>query len=235
MFVSNGIVKDMTDLDFITYRSGQTLFGKEENKKEKIRQLAKDMKGAKTSNYFFRNRGDLTFVDRTAAWEAQMPSFSNGAAYSDLDNDGDLDVVTNAINDFALIYENRLNSTPQPYLKLKLSGDIPNPKGIGSKVYLYQGKHHQYQFFSPQKGYLSTVSHTLHFGLADTTHIDSLRIVWPDQQVQGIEHIQPHQTLSISYAPNRTFCSTSTSSAASFTGCLNRVSTGVPATGKFIQ
>ena len=203
MFVSNGIVKDMTDLDFITYRSGQTLFGKEENKKEKIRQLAKDMKGAKTSNYFFQNNGDLTFDDRTTAWKANTPSFSNGAAYSDLDNDGDLDVVTNNINDPALIYENKLSNPAKPYLKLTLNGAGRNPRGIGSKVYLYQGEHHQYSFFSPHKGYLSTVSHTLHFGLADTTLIDSLLIVWPDQQGQVVTNVKPYQTLSISYAPNR--------------------------------
>ena len=203
MFVSNGIVKDMTDLDFITYRSGQTLFGKEENKKEKIRQLAKDMKGAKTANYFFQNQGDLTFSDRTADWQAQTPSFSNGAAYSDLDNDGDLDVITNNINSPALIYENQLNNSTRPYLKLTLTGEDQNPQGIGSKVYLYQGNHHQYAFLSLQKGYLSTVSSTLHFGLPDTTHIDSLRIVWPNRQQQVIRQIKPSQTLNIAYAPNR--------------------------------
>ncbi|MEQ9437579.1 MAG: VCBS repeat-containing protein [Cyclobacteriaceae bacterium] len=203
MFISNGIVKDMTDLDFTVYQSSQAMFGREENKEEKIRQLAKDMKGAKTSNYLFRNHGDLTFTDQTDAWGVKIPSFSNGAAYSDLDNDGDLDLVTNNINDPAFIYENKLNANPKPFLKLKLSGAGQNPQGIGSRVYLYQGDQSQYSFFSPQKGYLSTVSHTLHFGLADTTRIDSLFIVWPDQQVQVLKDVNSFQTLTVSYAPNR--------------------------------
>jgi enediyne biosynthesis protein E4 len=202
MFVSNGIVKDMTDLDFIVYRSSQTLFGKQENKEEKIRQLAKDMKGAKTSNYFFHNRGDLSFDDRTEEWGVKIPSFSNGVAYSDLDNDGDLDLVSNNLNDPAFIYENRLEASPKAYLKLKLQGTASNPQAIGSRVYLYQNGQQQYAFHAPQRGYLSTVSHTLHFGLSDTTIVDSLQIVWPDQQVQVLKNVEPAQTLVVSYAPS---------------------------------
>lgn len=203
MFISNGIVKDMTDLDFIMYRSNQSLFGREERKEEKIRQLAKEMKGAKTSNYVFQNQGDLTFKDRTSDWGVKIPSFSNGAAYSDLDNDGDLDLVTNNINDPVFIYENKLNASPRSYLKLKLKGKGKNAQGIGSKVYLYQGDDQQYTFLSPQKGYLSTVTHTLHFGLADTTLIDSLLLVWPDQSRQVLKNVKANQTLSIAYAPNQ--------------------------------
>ncbi|MGD1893955.1 MAG: CRTAC1 family protein, partial [Cyclobacteriaceae bacterium] len=203
IFVSNGIVKDMTDLDFIIYRSGQSMFGSDQTKEEKIRKLARDMKGAKISNYFFQNQGDLTFTDRTADWGAQIPSFSNGAAYSDLDNDGDLDVVTNNINDPALIYENQFDRSARPYLKVNLKGKEQNPQGIGSKVFLFQHGKQQYAFLSPQKGYLSTVTRTLHFGLADTTRIDSLVIVWPDQKTQIIKDVAPSQTLSVSYEPNR--------------------------------
>ncbi|MEM6845032.1 MAG: VCBS repeat-containing protein [Bacteroidota bacterium] len=203
MFISNGIVKDMTDLDFIIYRSGQSMFGSDQTKEEKIRQLARDMKGAKTFNYFFQNRGDLTFTDRTADWGVEVPSFSNGAAYSDLDNDGDLDVVTNNINDPALIYENKFDRVARPYLKVNLKGEGQNLHGIGSKVVLFQNDQRQYAFLSPQKGYLSTVTRTLHFGLADTTLIDSLVIIWPDQQVQTVENVAPSQMLSVSYAPNR--------------------------------
>ena len=199
MFVSNGIVKDMTDLDFIVYRSSQTLFGNQERKEAKTRKLAKDMKGAKTSNYFFRNQGDLTFDDRTADWGVKIPSFSNGVAYSDLDNDGDLDLVTNNLNDPAFVYENQLKASPKAYLKLKLQGSAANPQAIGTRVYLYQHGQRQYAFHAPQRGYLSTVSHTLHFGLADTTNVDSLQIVWPDQRVQVLKNVQPTKTLTVSY------------------------------------
>lgn len=202
MFITNGIVKDMTDLDFTVYQSSQALFGSEERKEEKIRQLAKDMKGAKTSNYLFRNQGNLTFADHTAVWGAQRPSFSNGAAYSDLNNDGSLDLVTNNINDPAFIYENKLNANPRHYFKLNLRGINQNPQAIGSKIYLYQGGQSQYSFVSPQRGYLSTVSHTLHFGLVDTTQIDSLIIIWPDQKVQMLSKLAPAQTLTVTYAPN---------------------------------
>lgn len=203
MFVSNGIVKDMTDLDFIVYRSSQTLFGNQERKEEKIRQLAKDMKGAKTSNYFFHNEGDLFFDDRTEQWGVKTPSFSNGVAYSDLDNDGDLDLVTNNLNDPAFVYENWLKDNPRSYLKLRLEGTDKNPQAIGSRVYLYQNGQRQYAFHAPQRGYLSTVSHTLHFGLADTTAVDSLQIVWPDQQVQVLKNVQPSQTLTLRYVPGQ--------------------------------
>ncbi|MDF9800883.1 hypothetical protein OKW21_006146 [Catalinimonas alkaloidigena] len=203
MFVSNGIVKDMTDLDFVTYRSGQSFFGSNESKEEKIRQLAKQMKGAKTSNYLFLNNKNLTFDDLTKAWGIKTPSFSNGAAYSDLDNDGDLDLIVNNINDPAFVLRN--NTTEQtraPYLKLNLKGKTDNPQAIGSRVYLYQGASSQYAYQSPQKGYLSSVTPTLHFGLADSSRIDSLLIVWPDQKVQLLKNIKPYQTLDITYNPN---------------------------------
>ncbi|MEK6479554.1 VCBS repeat-containing protein [Catalinimonas sp. 4WD22] len=203
MFVTNGIVKDMTDLDFVTYRSGQSFFGSNERKEEKIRQLAKQMKGAKTSNYIFLNNKDLTFSDFTEAWGIKTPSFSNGAAYSDLDNDGDLDLVVNNINDPAFVLRNNTSEqTKAPYLKLKLEGKADNPQAIGSRVYLYQGNSSQYVYHSPQKGYLSSVTPTLHFGLADSSRIDSLLIVWPDQKEQILKNITPSQTLHIAYRPN---------------------------------
>ena len=202
MFVTNGIVKDMTDLDFIVYRSAQGMFGNRGNKEDKTRRLAQEMKGAKTANYFLQNQGNLTFKDRTADWNAGVPSFSTGATYSDLDNDGDLDLVTSNINDPAQIYENTLGGSLRPYLTLELKGIQENPQAIGSKVMLYQGGHQQYAYLTLQRGYLSSVSPALHFGLPDTTRVDSLVIVWPDQKKQILKDINPGGSLTIDYAPN---------------------------------
>jgi len=133
----------------------------------------------------FRNNGDLTFADKTKEWGMDHPSFSYGAAYADLDNDGRLDLVVNNIDASAFIYENvQPKDDAHHYLGIKLEGESPNKRGIGSKLILTAGGQKQYIYHSPYRGYMSTMDDREHFGLGHAGRVDSLEVVWPDGRSQ---------------------------------------------------
>ena len=106
LFVGNGYRKDITDQDFIAYSKELAMFSTDKNRLNTIRQEVEKLAGVRKPNFLFRNNGDLTFSDKSAEWGLDQPSYSNGAAYADFDNDGDLDLVTNNINDEAFVYRN---------------------------------------------------------------------------------------------------------------------------------
>ncbi len=154
----------------------------------------------KLHKYAFHNNGDLTFSDVSAAWGLNIPSFSNGAAYADLDNDGDMDMVINNINDEASVYENTsMNSSKNHpnYLAVKLNGDKANLNGLGAWVELYYGGKLQAYEQSPYRGYLSTMQIEPHFGLGNVSIIDSLVVKWPDGKKQLLQHVAANQTITI--------------------------------------
>jgi enediyne biosynthesis protein E4 len=203
LFITNGYRQDITNLDFIKFSERTLRMGTVEgNKKERIDMLKK-IPGIKVHNYMYKNNGDLTFSDQSKSWGLSEPSFSNGAAYADLDNDGDLDLVINNIDGPATLYKNS-QSTPENkasnFLRVGFEGSSLNREGFGAKVYLkYQGKL-QYQYFSPFRGFLSTVEPRLHFGLGSTTIIDSLEIIWPDGKYQLLQNVKANQVLTLNYA-----------------------------------
>lgn len=200
LLITNGFPKDITDKDFSNYRTDVGAYVSDGD-------LIDSIPVVKIPNYAYKNVGDLTFQDVTKTWGLDQPSFSNGAAFSDLDNDGDLDYIVNNINSEAFVYENTLNKsgTENPhYVRIKLKGASPNMQAIGTKVNLFydQGK----MLFAEQgvaRGYLSSVEDILHFGLGKSTIIDSIRIIWPDGKAQRLKNVKVDEVLEIVYDPSQ--------------------------------
>src|SRR5678809_1160910 len=139
----------------------------------------------KIPNKFFRNQGDLSFQDLDDSIAGNKSTYSNGAVYADLDNDGDLDVVVNNIDSPVLLYENKLGDSSKQYLEFTLQGPDQNKNAIGARVVLFSGDEiRTYENF-PVKGFLSSMQIPLHIGIKNT-HIDSLFLIWPDKTFQRL-------------------------------------------------
>jgi hypothetical protein len=193
IFVTNGFPKDITDRDFITFRREASMIAPKMYTLEQVPQV-------KIHNYAFRNNGDLTFTNATTNWGLTVPSFSNGAVYADLDNDGDMDLIVNNINDSAFVYKNTTmdqKENTSHYLKLKLVGDPKNLDGLGTFIELYYAGKQQVLEQSPYRGYLSTVDNRPNFGLGTASKVDSLVIKWPGNKKQVIKNITANQLLTI--------------------------------------
>src|SRR3569833_2565317 len=143
---------------------------------------------ASLRNYLYINKGGLVFEDISASAGIDEKTISNGAAYADLDNDGDLDIITNNINDEAFVFINNTNQTNKlpanHFLSISLKGDSLNTKAFGSKVYVYNDGKVQMQEENPARGYFSSVDQALVFGLGNHDHIDSLIVIWPNNTKQ---------------------------------------------------
>ncbi len=200
LLVTNGYAKDVTDLDYTSYRASATQFGTSDAKRAKSLELTKLLKEAKVSNYAFRNEGNLTFTDVSSAWGVDEPSFSNGTAFADLDQDGDLDLVMNNINNEAFLYENTLTKDASSnYLRIDLKGPPGNRRGLQTTIRIkYQGQQ-QYHYHSVYRGYKTTVENTIHFGLGKSTVVDSLEIIWPDRSYQLLTDVAANQVYTANY------------------------------------
>ena len=195
LFVTNGYTRDFTNLDFLKFMNDY-ISSKGRLKREEVMEMLSQMPASNVINYGFKNNGDLTFSDASKKWGINLASNSNGAAYADLDNDGDLDLVINNINLPAFIYRNESDKQPgNHYLKVKLKGKGKNSDGIGAKITVHNKGNIQYLEQMPARGFQSTVSEILHFGLGNNTGIDSLRIEWPNGGTQVIQNIKADQML----------------------------------------
>lgn len=197
ILVSNGLPKDLTDMDFMSFRNKPVAAT---SKAELLKQLPV----AKVSNYIFRNNGDLTFTNKTKDWGWNIPSFATGMAYADFDNDGDVDVIINNTNMPATLLENTLNqksSGLQNFVRIKLIGDSSNLNGIGSMIHIYYKNKSQVYENTPYRGYLSTVESVAHFGVGAASRIDSVVVFWPNGTVQVEKNLEVNQTISVSFKP----------------------------------
>src|SRR5438128_1946726 len=186
ILVTNGYPKAANDLDYQTAALGARRAGDH----QRALRLLKDLHSYRLSNYGFRNNGDLTFTDKTKAWGMDQPGFSYGAAYADLNNDGRLDIVVNNIDAPASIYENvQPRDDAHHYLQIKLEGESPNRRGIGSTLILTAGGQKQYLYHSPYRGYMSTMDDRDHFGLGNARRVDSLEVTWPDGRYQLLTNL----------------------------------------------
>mgnify|MGYP000845999640 FL=1 len=198
LYISNGIHKDLLDRDYLTFMAND----------EKVRQLIEEdndvlsklidvMPSAAVPNGAYKNKGNFQFENIRDLWGFDAPSFSNGSAYGDLDNDGDLDLVVNNINAPAFVYKN--NSTENNYVQISLKGFEKNTFGIGSKVIVYQeGQKSMLEQF-PSRGFQSAISNRLHFGLGQNARIDSIEIFWPDQQRSVLTELPVNQHIHVDY------------------------------------
>lgn len=202
LFITNGIPKRLNDIDYINYISDGEV-------QEKLRTNTMDQKDMalvdkfpqiKIPNKVFRNAGNLQFQDEENSIAGDRPTFSNGAVYADLDNDGDLDLVTNNIDDVVQVYENKTNQGKQqsPFVELKFKGDSVNRNAIGAKVLVYAGKELRTYEKYPVHGFLSSMEIPLHIGLQHT-QVDSVIVIWPDNSCQRINFSGSEHFITLQY------------------------------------
>lgn len=193
IFVANGMYKDVTDQDFIQ------AIGEGKVQIPNIKQAMDSLSSTPLSNYAFCNNGNLTFTNKAKEWGLDKPCFSNGSAYVDLDNDGDLDIITNNINSEAFLYRNNSEKLypENKFLKITLEGSGINRFAFGAKVTVYYNSTLSYQEEMPSRGFQSCVDNRLNFGLGKTTKIDSVKVEWPDGKKSVLKNIEPNRQITI--------------------------------------
>ena len=198
VIITNGFPRDVTDHDFIAYRTNTKNYAPKE-------MLLEQIPAVKLRNYAFRNNGDLTFANVSEEWGIEMPTFSNGAAFADLDNDGDLDYIVNNINDSAHVYRNNLNdakSDATNYLRIRLENKPGNKEAFGALVEIEYGDgKRQVSEQTPYRGYLSTMESFIHFGLGRDTIVRKIKVTWPDGKIQWLNDVKSNQVTTIKRAP----------------------------------
>ncbi|MCB7479999.1 VCBS repeat-containing protein [Christiangramia sediminis] len=197
IYVTNGINHDLTDLDFVEFFANEIIQKMAlTGKKEAIDSIIDKMPVTKLPNYAYKNTGNLKFKNSAEEWGLGIPSLSNGCAYGDLDNDGDLDLVVNNVNMESFVYRNNSDKLEdRNYLRVKLKGNKENSFGIGSILRLYYGNEIIMQEQNPSRGFQSSMDYTMNMGLGEVTKIDSLRIIWPNSKTQLMTDIKVNQTL----------------------------------------
>ncbi len=193
IIITNGYPKDVSDHDFMAFRQMATRLASKKMVLDQIPQV-------KIHNYALKNNQDLTFSDVTDNWGMMTPGFSNGAAYADLDNDGDLDIIINNINDGAHIYKNlsrEKESLNNNYLNINFAGGNFNKNGLGAFAELHynNGKQQVYEN-TPYRGYLSSIQNMAHFGLGEIKIIDTVLIKWPDGKMQLLKNVKANQLVN---------------------------------------
>jgi hypothetical protein len=199
IFISNGYPKAVNDLDYMTFAAA----AQQKGRTSRARSLLKDLPSYEVSNYVFRNNGDLTFSDETKRWGMDQPSYSYGAAYADLNDDGRLDLVVNNVNAGAFIYENVApDDDAHHYLEVRLVGESPREltAGIGAHLTLTAGGKKQYVYYTPYRGYMSTMGDRAHFGLGRARRVDSLEVEWPDGRHQLLTDLDADRRLIVKQA-----------------------------------
>ncbi len=197
LFITNGVRRDLNDIDFFVYTADSInrTGGISESRFKEFEDFSNLMPSEKIKNRMFRNNGTLELEDVTMEWGFSEPTFSNGAAYADLDNDGDLDLIIQNIDDVPFIYKNK--SFKNNWLQIKCKGTDLNPEGIGAKIYIYEnGDLIAFQEMSPVRGFYSSVESIFQIGLKDNI-VDRIKIIWPNKKQQVIENVPANQRLVI--------------------------------------
>jgi hypothetical protein len=201
IFVANGIFKDLLDQDYVNFVSNRNMVRQIlEKKGTVIKQLIDSIPSNKIPNFAFQNMGNLLFENKASQWGLGAPTHSNGSAYGDLDNDGDLDLVMNNVNMPAFVYENTSDTVhaDNAFLSLRLHGNGRNPFAIGSKITLKTGNKTFYQEHFPMRGFMSSVDYKIHVGMGrGVTNIDSLIVEWPNDRVTILTNVKPNQLLHV--------------------------------------
>lgn len=196
LFITNGIPRRPNDLDFINFTSN------EHYKPDSLgyQSVISMMPEGQAANAAFKNTGG-GFEEVSAAWGLGLVGCSNGAAYADLDNDGDLDLIVNNLNKPASVYRNTVSETTgRSFLTIKLKGPENNPLGVGARVIIETAEGKQVQECAPVRGWLSSVPHQLHFGLGGATTIDKLEVTWQNGKKQILRNVSANQAITLTYS-----------------------------------
>ena len=206
IYVCNGIYHDVTDQDFIDFFANELIQKMAlTGKKEEMDSVLNKMPSVKVANKAFRNLGNLKFEDATKKWGFNTPSFSNGSAYGDLDNDGDLDLVVNNVNQEAFIYRNNTESQKtNHFLSIFLKGPEENKYAVGAKVELHLGNSIINRQLIPTRGFQSSIDYKMPIGIGEATMIDSLKIIWPDHSVSVLNNPPIDTFLTIDHGTETT-------------------------------
>ncbi|MBW4359556.1 VCBS repeat-containing protein [Flavobacterium taihuense] len=198
IYVCNGISKDLTNQDFMDFFANDLVQRMAvTGKKEDVETVINKMPSTPIPNYAYRNNKDLTFTNEAEKWGLSTPSFSNGAAYGDLDNDGDLDLIVSNVNQEAFVYQNNSEKKKENhFVKVKLKGENQNKFAIGSVVELFSGKDILRQELIPSRGFQSSVDYVMTFGIG-TKKIDSLQVIWPNGKYQIIKKVANNSTVNL--------------------------------------
>ena len=200
LFITNGYYRDYTNRDFLKYKGDYYFKQAVAREQADTLHLVTSMTSTPIHNYFFENQGNLAFQELSQSAGFGEKNFSAGAAFADLDNDGDLDLIVNNLNQTADIFENK--SSEGNWLKFKLKGPAQNTFGVGTKIQAYSGDEVFYLEQQPVRGFQSSVSPVMHLGLGKTQLLDSLIITWPDQSIQKLFQTPVNQTLELTYKQN---------------------------------
>jgi hypothetical protein len=212
LFITNGYLRDYTDLDFLNFDVAEAIMkakneGKDISTKEKYQQnlplyeLVKKMPSTKISNYLYRNNKDLTFANQTNEWGLSEPGISSGAAYADLDNDGDLDLIVCNNGQPVWLYQNHTSEyLHNNYLAVKLAGTGMNRFAIGAKVFVSTNEGTQLIEQYPVRGYQSSVDYKMIFGLGNEDVVKELKVIWPDGKISRFENLKCNQVFSVDNA-----------------------------------
>ncbi|MBA80495.1 MAG: hypothetical protein CMF36_05115 [Leeuwenhoekiella sp.] len=196
LFISNGIPKRPNDLDYIKFVSSDQIQNKINNTALIDQKALEQMPDGVTRNYVYEGSEDLQFKDQSETWIAQDTLVSGATAYADLDDDGDLDLVTNNINTSPTLYINQTNDKAT-YLKLYLKTPTQNDFALGAKVYAYANGVQQFKELYPVRGFQASSEPVIHFGFGNQKKVDSIRIIWPDRSTQLLKDIATNETLHV--------------------------------------
>ncbi len=201
IYVTNGIYRDVVDRDMNDEINAYIKKNKQSLKEKDFYEFTQKLPQQKLTNYLFKNNGNLEFINATADWANETPTFSNGAVYVDLDNDGDLDIVTNNLDENATILRNNAReNTKNNFLQLTFNGPDENRFGVGTTVKVYQenGEVLTRQLVN-SRGYLSSVSNKLHFGLGEAIQLHKVEIIWTNGKTQTFTNVEANQHLKVNY------------------------------------